>query len=97
MDEANWIALGALFVAIAGTLVSELRLRAEGKRQKDTLKAILDYVALQRDELKAIEASLAKKTTIDRDALTLQKERLAWDRIVAAAKTIGWLYEKELI
>lgn len=87
-------AIGVIALPIV-KLYLDLRKERES-RQKDheLIKALTEYVTSQRDHLKALHAQNQDDLRLKESEIELQRERLEWDQLVAAAKTVGWVLEK---
>ena len=62
--------------------------------QREAIKTVMSYVSIQRDEIQALRTELSKQHSIREETLKVEKEKVFWQKIVGAAKTLGWVLDK---
>ena len=97
MTDAEWIGFATLLVAISSLFIGIMWQRKESRAQQKTIKLMMDYISIQRDAIASIEKMMIEKNSAYQASQELLKEKQAWDKVIAAAKTIGWLYDRDLI
>jgi hypothetical protein len=95
MNDGEWIAFVGLIISIIALCIAVYRLWTESRGQKKTLQLMMDYVSILRDNQKSIDHALKTDIAVKKENIQIQKERLAYDKVVAAAKTIGWILDRE--
>jgi hypothetical protein len=97
MNLAEWIAFGGLVIAIIGLYVEVIRLRRESKNHQKAMKVMIDYISIQKEAIETLEKAFTQNNQTALSALQLQNEQISWNKFIAAAKTLGWLYDREII
>ena len=102
MNKGEWVAFGTLVVTIIGLgyqsyhqWLGSKHQRIESDSQKKMIQVMMDYISVLRDNQKSIEHAFKMDIAIKNENIQIQKERLAYDKMVAAAKTIGWFLDRE--
>lgn len=86
--------IGVVAVPLVKMYLDLRKERNESEKDRELIKALTEYVSAQREHLKTLQAQVRDDLHLKESQLALQKERLEWDQLVAAAKTLGWVLEK---
>lgn len=97
MNFLEWVAIGSLIIAVVGLALEVYRLHGDSRNQQDAMKVMMDYISIQKDAIASLERASSRNHQTVLSNLELQKEQQTWTKVMAAAKTIGWLYDREII
>lgn len=61
---------------------------------KNTMKTIMDYISVQREEIRVLQSQLSSQRVTSEEALRVQKEQLAWNKLAGLAKALGWIVDR---
>lgn len=99
MNDAEFLTI--LVTAIGLIAIPVIKLYLDLKKERDArnkdrelIKALTEYVTAQRDLLNSLQNQISEDLHLKESQLEFERERLEWDQLVAAAKTVGWILEK---
>jgi hypothetical protein len=99
MNDAEFItilimAIGAVAIPVVKFYFDLRKERDARGKDRELIKALTEYVSAQREHLGTLQAQISEDRHLKESGLELARERLEWDQLVAAAKTLGWVLEK---
>ena len=97
MNFLEWVAIGSLIIAVVGLALEVVRLHRDSRNQLDAMKVMMDYISIQKDAIASLERESSRNRQTAQSNLELQREQQTWIKVMAAAKAIGWLYDREMI
>jgi len=80
--------------AIEKERVSIQRDRETIAELKTTMKTIMDYISVQREEIRVLQSQLSSQRVTSEEALRVHKEQLAWNKLAGLAKALGWIVDR---
>ena len=61
---------------------------------RKTLRTVMDYMSVQRDEIRVLQSELSSRRTASEESLRVQKEQLAWNKLTGIARAFGWILDR---
>lgn len=62
--------------------------------QREAIRTVMSYVSAQKEEIQALRTELSKQHSIREENLKVEKEKVLWQKIIGAAKALGWVLDR---